>query len=75
MSDAEETTDWTAPTEMVHYECQECVMEATGVVTDAMGSAWLEHMESHGPLGQYNAWAWTVVPLRFSMDEPAPFDD
>ena len=58
------------PTEMAHYECSECTMIATGVVTEALAVEWLRHMESHGPLALYNSWAWTVVPLRFS-----PTDD
>lgn len=53
------------PTEMIHYECSECGMQATLVVTEDAAIAWLEHMESHGPMALYNAWAWTVVPLRF----------
>ena len=53
------------PTEMIYYACRECDMDAQGVVTEAMSLAWLHHMESHGPLAQYDSWAWEIVPLRF----------
>lgn len=57
------------PTEMICYECSECEMTAICVVTPDAAVAWLEHMESHGPFALYNAWAWTVVPLRFQPVE------
>lgn len=51
-------------TSMIHYECDECGMTATGVLTPSMVVAWADHLDTHLGVPHYGQWAWTVEPLE-----------
>jgi hypothetical protein len=50
---------------MVRYECCQCDMTATCVVTESSSRAWSDHMANHPDTRGFMAWSWTAVELPF----------
>lgn len=57
--------DGPTTTQMVHYECGVCDMQATCVATAASELAWLDHMDVHVVKDDFSAWTWTIQRLEF----------
>ena len=50
---------------MIHYACRTCSMTATCVSNVVATLAWLDHMQSHALIDNYDAYTWMVEPLPF----------